>query len=208
MGLFLFMAKTDARENMEQEKSGEPTTQPTGGEAGQTGTTGQRTFTEAEYQAEVERRVTEAVRTNSEKVKAEFKLDAENKQREAEETRLRESGEFKTLLEQREGELAEARKTLEELTHYKAQADSAGQVLTAYADAEIKALGLDKQEPIIELLSGKSPQEKIEWLTKHRASFSKAATGLPGTPGDTKSATVTDDERRKAAITPRQYLRR
>lgn len=193
---------------MEQEKAGEPTTQPTGGDAGQSGTTGQRTFTEAEFQAEVDRRVTDAVKTNAEKVKAEFQRDLEAKKQEAEQARLRESGEFKTLLEQRESELAEARKALEELTQYKAQAESSGQVLEAYADAEIKALGLDKQEPIIELLSGKSPQEKIEWLTKHRASFSKAATGLPGTPGDTKSATVTDDERRKAALSPRQYLRR
>lgn len=70
---------------------------------------GGKTYTEAEFQAEIDRRVTSAVKTATEKAAAE----AAKKLADAEAARLAEQGEYKTLHEKTAAELEELRATLQ-----------------------------------------------------------------------------------------------
>lgn len=70
---------------------------------------GGKTYTEAEYKAEIDRRVTAAVKTATEKAAA----DAAKKLADAEAARLAEQGEYKTLHEKTAAELEQLRTTLQ-----------------------------------------------------------------------------------------------
>jgi hypothetical protein len=164
------------------------------------------TYTAAELQAEVDRRVNQAAETIRSKIKAESKAAQAQADKEAEEKKQREQGEYQKLLQTREQELAEIRKAHEETKPLAERAEKAEQTLKIFAETEIKALGLDKNPAIMELIEGKPPVEQLTWISKHKDSLSKASGGgLPGTPSDAKDSKMSHEDRLKIAANIRNY---
>jgi hypothetical protein len=166
----------------------------------------EKTYTAAELQAEVDRRVNQAAETIRKKVQADFESSQSKAAKEAEEKKLAEQGEYQKLLASRDQELADRRKAHEEASPFVERAKAAEKTLADYATNEIKTLGLDKQPHIMELIEGKSATEQLAWIAKHKDSLQKSSSsGLPGTPSDQKKGAMSHEDRLKAAASIRQY---
>lgn len=100
--------------------------------------------------------------------------------------------ERKTKVDELEAKVAEL---APEAESYKARAEAAETAVAEHVDGRLKALKLDAS--VVELLDGKTPVQKLAWLTKHEAKLAKGDGKLPGSPnGDPGGETMTEEQKR------------
>lgn len=170
--------------------TGKATTPETGGEKAED--KGGKAYTEAEFRAEVDRRVTQAMQKAKEKHEAEAKS--------AREKLLAEQGEFKALAEEREKELAQLRAKAESL-----EPTVANYRKTVSEAVAARMKGLELSEAVKELLAEKDPLDQLSWISKHEESIKTQKKPLPDSPGTTPSKAISDEERRRVAASIRHY---
>lgn len=124
---------------------------------------------------------------------------------EAEQQRLASQGEYKTLAEQRQAELDTANSELARLRSIEAEATASAETLKAYAEADIKALGLDKQPAIMELLTPLKPKDQLDWLARHKATLKPGMRSLPETPSEDGDKKLSAEEKRQRAVPITRY---
>lgn len=128
-------------------------------------------------------------------------LEAEAKSK-AEEEGLARNKEYQKLSEKHGARISELEPELEAskagAESEKARADKAEEVLGEYVTSELEALELD--EAVTDLLEGKDPVAKMEWLTKYRDALSKRKPGdrVPRSPNGDNAQSITDEQRRQA----------
>lgn len=99
----------------------------------------------------------------------------------AEEKRLKESGEFKTLSEKQSGELTKLQGEIDELRPLKAKLKAAEEALTAHLDARKKELALDA--PTLTLLEKLGSVEQLGWISANAEALVKRGGGSTFTDG-------------------------
>jgi len=155
-----------------------------------TETTGAKTYSEEEFQREVDRRITDAVAKRDAAHKA-----AEEKRKADEEAELmKKQGEYEALAKKREEERDAAIKEAESLKPHKERADAADKIITDLVAAQVEELKVGDE--VKELLADKSPLEQLDWLNRNRSNLMKKANiKLPDTPASDKTAPVSETER-------------
>ena len=132
----------------------------------------------------------------------------------AREDALLENEQFKELAEQRSAEVTELTTRVTTLSgerdDAKADLERANQALKTYLDDLEKDLAVT--DAVKELLEGKSVVDRLEWLTKHRASLKKEDApkkreGIAPSPeARKKTAAKSEEEIAKKVIKPRSYM--
>lgn len=142
----------------------------------------------------------EAAKQNAERIRA---IEAERQQ--AEEKRLAEQGEFKTLAEKRAEELAaaleQAKGNAAEVEKAKAAIAEYDKVIESLAEKQIKDLNLPKA--VADLLSGKSPLERLRWFEENAKDLKGAGGLLPPSPHGDRNGKV--DPAKALANSPRTF---
>lgn len=129
--------------------------------------------------------------------------EAERKAQEAEEAKLAENEEYKTLAEKRAERILELAPLESQVKDLEAERDQYRDALQAHVDATLKGV----PDYVRDALAGKSPIEVMEYVSKHGESFRKqGASGVPDSPNPNGDHKMSDEEKRKlAAIPGRDY---
>jgi len=157
-----------------------------------------KTYTQAEFDSGVDKRVTEAVQTRETNLKATW----EEERKAAEETaRLEGQGEFKALHEQGEAKNAKLTEQVAAMTTQLGEQVEAAktneQKMGEFVDAEFEKL---KVAPAItDLLEGKPPLERLAWLTKHRQDI-VTGKGLPEAAKADGDKKLSDEQKREQSV--------
>jgi len=153
-----------------------------------------KAFTEAD----VDRRVTQALQTHSEKLKAQWE---EERKAAEEKARLEGQGEYKTLHEKElEANAKLTAQVAEMTTRLGEQAEAAKsneQKVGEFVDAEFEKLKI--APAITDLLVGKPPLERLAWLTKHRQDI-VTGRGLPEAAKPDGEKKLTDEQKRENSV--------
>jgi hypothetical protein len=161
--------------------SGKPTDNGAGGtEAEKAGKEKQKadvTFN-AEQQALVDKLVGEARVKEREKAKADLEAETSKARKKAEQDALKEKEDFKTLAEQREAEISELRKQLEELTPFKENSAKFEKALKDQLEAVKKSL----PKHILPLIEKLDPIEAMQYIEEHRKELGAKLEHVPPTP--------------------------
>lgn len=158
------------------------------------GTT-EKTFTQAELDAIIAKRL--------EQQKRQAQKDAEAEA----EKKLAEAAEWQTLAEKRAGAVKDLEAKLTELERVQMTAEKYGAALTTY----VEKLSANLPEPILALLENMDAADKLAWLSANAEQFAAASgngeaaetttakTKLPATPKPSGSTQITPEERRQRA---------
>ncbi|MCB8988090.1 MAG: hypothetical protein H6661_10125 [Ardenticatenaceae bacterium] len=159
--------------------------------------TAEKTFTQAELDAII------AKRLDQQKRQAQKDAEAEA------EKKLAEAAEWQTLAEKRAGAVKDLEVKLAELERVQVTAEKYGAALTTY----VEKLSANLPEPILALLENMDAADKLAWLSANAEQFAAAngngeaaetttaaaKTKLPPTPKPSGSTQITPEERRKRA---------
>jgi HD superfamily phosphohydrolase len=141
-----------------------------------------------------------AAKEHADRLKA---LETEKQQ--ADEKRLAEQGEYKTLAEKRAEELAAAMELAKakqaEAEKALAERDAHANVLSEHVKKQIDSLGLPK--PVVQLLEGKTPLERLEWLNANAKDLKGAGGLLPPSPPGDRNGKV--DTEKALKLSPRTF---
>lgn len=132
----------------------------------------------------LDKRVSEAVKTNTEKLTKKLADQSAAEKKQAEDAALAAQGEFKKLAEQREMENNTLKGQLADLTKAKEESAKLMEVIEKSVKAEIESLKLSQNNPIMDLLSKLPILEQSQWIAEHRAALLKSDSGFPGLPGE------------------------
>lgn len=126
-------------------------------------------------------------RLDREREKAE--KNAEETRKKAEADAAAKNGEWQKLAEQREAELSEKAKALEELTSLKERAERYEKTMKAQLEAARKGL----PDPITALLDKMDTMDQLEWLAENKSKLN--VKGPPDTPSGSGNGGGTEEEK-------------
>lgn len=132
----------------------------------------------AKQQALVDMLVGEARLKEREKARADLESETSKARKKAEQDALKEKEDFKTLAEQREAEIIELRKQLDELTPFK---DSATKYETALKD-QLEAVKKSLPKHLLPLIEKLDPIEAMQYIEEHRKELGAKLEHVPPTP--------------------------
>jgi chromosome segregation ATPase len=117
----------------------------------------------------------------------------------AEQARLAEQGDFKTIAEKAQADLAAANARLADAEAREAELAETREAVKAQVEAQKKALKLD--DATVELLDGKTPAQQLAWLAKHAEELAKRnGVVIPTTPRETSPPGKLSEAEREAHI--------
>lgn len=124
---------------------------------------------------------------------------AEREKQEAEEAKLAENEEYKTLAEKRAERILELAPLENKVEELEAERNQYRDALQAHVDATLKGV----PDYVRDALAGKSPIEVMDYVSKHAEAFKKTgASGVPDNPNPNGDTKMSDEERRKLAALP------